>query len=350
MISQKHFHRRRGRNVADKQQDYLSKENTVCIKRIFAVVILLHHVMQYNLISIPYYPWLLVQSAGYLSVSVFFFLSGYGLSIQAADREDYLRRFWRHRLLPMYGTYLYVMAWYTAFFFAIGRRLTVEEILRSLVLNPTLVTNGWYFLFLLMLYLLFWLVHIGVKDPMWQTLVISGVLILYCAAGIVLKWGYWTYVSLPAFPAGMLYQRQRSRIEDCMTKRGHYGYSLLFLILLFGVSFLFSHMYRLPEWAYLSCRILSGVLFPLLVVLLVRKLPVCCGLTRFLGKYALYLYAMQGMVMYGLTNVVGLREPTRYTLVSFGLTLLLAMTAQCLERFLKRGLMLLGRAGGKQKN
>lgn len=328
--------------AADRKQDYLSKENTLCIRGIFAVVIVLHHMIQYNPISIPYYPWLLTQSAGYLSVSVFFFLSGYGLSMQTADRADYLRGFWLHRLLPMYGMYLYVMAWYVVFFLAIGRRFTPTEILRSIVMSPTLVSNGWFFSSILMLYLLFWLVHIGVKNQMWQTAVITGFLILYCAAGIALKWGYWTYVSLPAFSAGMIYQRQRGRIEACMEKRGRYGYSLLLFILLFGVSFLFSHMYRLPEWAYTSCRILSGFLFPVLVVLLMRKVPVSCGLTRFLGKYSPYIYAMQGMVMYGLTNTVGLREPISYALIGFGLTLLLAMTAQSLARFLRRSLMLPG--------
>lgn len=334
----------------NRDQDYLSKENTVCIKGIFAVVILLHHISQYNPVSVPYYPWLLIQSAGYLSVSVFFFLSGYGLSVQAAGREDYLRRFWGRRILPLYGNYLYVMIWYTVFFLAVGKELTLGEILRSVVFSPTLVVNGWFFFSILLLYLLFWLVCRWVKAPNMQVALMVGGLVLYCVASIVLKWGYWTYISVFAFSAGMVYQRNRGRIDTCMAEKGRYGYMLLLLLLLFGVSFLFSHMYRLPEWAYMTCRMLSCILFPLLVVWLVQKLPVCCGFTRFLGKYALYFYALQGMVLYGLTNVVGLREPVRYTLVSFGLTLLLAVTAQCLECFLKRGLMLLGRAGGKQKN
>lgn len=57
----------------ERTKDYLSKENTDCVKGIFAVSILLHHIAQFNPVELPYYVHILVQSMGYLSVSVFFF-------------------------------------------------------------------------------------------------------------------------------------------------------------------------------------------------------------------------------------------------------------------------------------
>lgn len=108
----------------ERTKDYLSKENTDCVKGIFAVSILLHHIAQFNPVELPYYVHILVQSMGYLSVSVFFFFSGYGLSLQYRKNKDYLKHFLRHRVLSLYGKYLFIMLLYLLFFLCIGRRFT----------------------------------------------------------------------------------------------------------------------------------------------------------------------------------------------------------------------------------
>ena len=60
----------------EQTKDYLSKDNSSCVKGIFAVFILLHHIAQFNPVELPYYVHLAVQSMGDLSVSVCFFFSG----------------------------------------------------------------------------------------------------------------------------------------------------------------------------------------------------------------------------------------------------------------------------------
>lgn len=57
----------------ERTKDYLSKENTNCVKGIFAVSILLHHIAQFNPVELPYYVHILVQSMG-VSVRVRVFL------------------------------------------------------------------------------------------------------------------------------------------------------------------------------------------------------------------------------------------------------------------------------------
>ena len=105
-------------------KDYLSKENGNSLKGIFAVVILLHHISQFNYVKMPYYVFLLIQSAGYLAVGIFFALSGYGLSVQVQTKKDYLKTFWMHRILPLYLHYVFFMLLYLLFFIGIGRKFT----------------------------------------------------------------------------------------------------------------------------------------------------------------------------------------------------------------------------------
>ena len=57
----------------------LTKENTLALKGIFAIIVLVHHIYQYSLLVDGHVGWML-QASGWLSVSIFFFLSGYGLT------------------------------------------------------------------------------------------------------------------------------------------------------------------------------------------------------------------------------------------------------------------------------
>ena len=305
-------------------KDYLSKENGNSVKGIFAVVILLHHISQFNYVKMPYYVFLLIQSAGYLSVGIFFALSGYGLSVQAQTKKDYLKTFWLHRILPLYLHYVVFMLLYLVFFIGIGRKFTALEIVRSLLLYPTIVTNGWFFFSILILYVLFWIVHSVAKEPLCRDILMAAGLLMYCGAGIALKWGYWIYISVFAFLLGMIWQQYREKLDAFASSGKSWWYGLLAGIFLFGMTFLFSHMYRLPEWCYMSLKAVSCVFFSGLVFWMLQKIPVRNFLTDFLGKYSLAFYACQGIILYFLTNELHLTEPVKYLFFAVTGTLLLA--------------------------
>ena len=60
----------------------LSKDKCNCLKGVFAMVVLLHHLKQHSGVFSDYaVPSIIFQAMGYLSVAVFFFISGYGLAI-----------------------------------------------------------------------------------------------------------------------------------------------------------------------------------------------------------------------------------------------------------------------------
>lgn len=315
----------------ERTKDYLSKENTDCVKGIFAVSILLHHIAQFNPVELPYYVHILVQSMGYLSVSVFFFFSGYGLSLQYRKNKDYLKHFLRHRVLSLYGEYLFIMLLYLLFFLCIGRRFTAAEIFRSAVLYPTFVTNGWFFFSILLLYLIFYIVYRLVKTPRMQIAGILAGTALYCAAGIFLKWGYWLYISVWAFPAGIFWQMRKEKIDTYAKNAGHWWTGLTVSGILFAVTYVLAHTFRLPEACYMTVRAVSAVCFVIFLMWLCMKIPVRCRVTAFLGKYSLYIYTMQGMILYGLTNCTDIRKPWMYCLIAVPGTLILAVIVQNLQ-------------------
>lgn len=59
----------------------LSKDKCNCLKGIFAIIVLIHHLKQHSGVFSDYaVPSIILQAMGYLSVAVFFFISGYGLA------------------------------------------------------------------------------------------------------------------------------------------------------------------------------------------------------------------------------------------------------------------------------
>lgn len=307
-------------------KDYLSKENCNCIRGIFAVVILVHHIAQLGLVKVPYYVDLLLQSTGYLAVSIFFFLSGYGLAEQDKRQKDYLKHFGRNRMLPIYGMYLYVWMLYLLFFLIIGRQFTIEEILRSLVIYPTFVNNGWFFFAIIIIYSLFWLVYTFIKNPTGRIVGVVIGLAAFCFVGYFLK--YWTYISVFAFPMGMVWQYNKTRIDAFAERRDRWVCGMTGSVVLFCVFFLPANMYRLPEWCYMACRTLSAVFFVNAVMWACIKIPVSNRITKFLGEYSPYIYAMQGMILYGLANCTEIRNPVAFTLLAVLGTLFLAVMTQ----------------------
>lgn len=309
-------------------RNYLSKENTSCMKGIFASIIFFVHVTQFH--PIPMHPYInyIIASLGYLSVSVFFFLSGYGLEESYKRKNDYLNTFWKHRILPLYGTYLYVMAIYLLCLLALGRRFTAPELLKSVLLYSTIVNNGWFFFAIIVIYIIFYLTHRFLKGTLSQTVGVGIGLLLWCVACVCLHFGYWLWISVFAFLAGILWQHHKSQIDEFVSQSNGYIIMCLSAGIGFGITWLIGHMYSLPEVVYLAFQMVSTIFFVGFVMLLCMQLPISCRITSFLGKHSKYIYAMHGLVLNILSNFLKLENTVLYLLLAITGSLLLAVAAQ----------------------
>lgn len=107
----------------NEQGDYLNLAKCNCLRGIMAVAIVLHHMSEktHGGIAFPQ-----LQHIGYLIVAVFFFLSGYGLTVSYSKKGiAYFRGFWRKRIGYLAVVYLLVTALYWVYFIATGRSITV---------------------------------------------------------------------------------------------------------------------------------------------------------------------------------------------------------------------------------
>lgn len=140
-------------------QSYLSKKNTDCLKGIFAVVVVLAHIRGRLPVFNDTVVGQILTASGYLAVAVFFFLSAYGLQASVDSKGvAYLQTFPRRRILPFYGTYLFVLMLYVLVYAWSGELNTVKPniLFRSLIFGGTLIENGWYLQTALLFYIMFW--------------------------------------------------------------------------------------------------------------------------------------------------------------------------------------------------
>ena len=140
--------------------EYLEKQNTDCLKGICAVAVVTHHV--FNLTgmgsSIGLGP--VLTALGYLAVSVFFALSGYGLAFSYNQNGGgYLSSFIRCRVMPIYVVYCAAILIYGALMFFAGINYSWGDFTKSFCFGGTIVPHGWYFQVIVLFYLIFYIAH-----------------------------------------------------------------------------------------------------------------------------------------------------------------------------------------------
>ena len=86
--------------IPGNDKDYLAVQSTSGMKGIMAIMIIFHHISQHVTTGITFSNF---NYMGWYIVSVFFFLSGYGLYTQFTIKDNYLYNFFKKRVQNRHG-------------------------------------------------------------------------------------------------------------------------------------------------------------------------------------------------------------------------------------------------------
>lgn len=278
-----------------KGADCLSKDATVSMRGLFALTVVLHHLSAYAYsgITFPYFSYV-----GFISVSVFFFLSGYGLMTRFGQQgRTYLKTVVTKRIPRLVVVYLVVTAVYAVGFVIMGYNVTLRYVLWSFVSGSPLALNSWYMIALVMLYLCFCAVFAffgkrkGVAASIMAAVTLCYVLLMHRKG-----YDYHWYISTPGFAVGIFWAAYKDRIHSFAEKKWWLCTAV--------IAALFWTAYRLSGitmiWSIpglnLGSRLAAGALFPILVILLAMKLKVGGRILNFLGGISLELYLLHGLI------------------------------------------------------
>lgn len=313
--------------------DYLSLPSTNCIKGIFALFVMVHHLYQYSGLFHNTYLGGILQGLGYVSVAMFFFLSGYGLHISRRTKGiAYVKSIPRNRMFPLYVQCVFLIVAYALLYLVIGKELTPVLILQSLTWGKTIIFGGWYLQAILVLYALYYLVygvleqHTARQKEHVSHIIMFAVLVLYALLNVGLGKAITYYQSIFAFLLGILWCDYRTVIDEILQKR--WVASFVCALMLFAISFVVGLLFK-------PVTLIAAPMFVIFALIALMKLPVQCGVTRWLGKYYFEIYVMQGIsLLLFHSELIHIENKWLYVLVCTLTTLLLAVAIQPVFRFI----------------
>lgn len=283
--------------------DSLSKGNTTCLKGILSVIVVLHHLDQ-NTELFCWVPDGILYTSGYLSVAVFFFLTGYGLvSSYHAKGQAYIRMFPMCRILPFWLVNALFVLIYSGADVALGRgELSARLVFQSLFFgSDTIVSKGWYLQAAMVIYVCFYLIFSLTKGKHTRFLMAFAAVGIYGIVCVALSFPSYYYETIPAVLLGGGWQEFREKV-------GNFGKSRAGVLLLTAANLGVFLLTRCDAAPVLLFRMVLVVLFLPLCMRLLRVLPINCAVTRLLGKYSFEIYVFHGLFLLSLRDAFGVQK------------------------------------------
>lgn len=280
--------------VLTNKDTYLSLESTKCLKGIFAMLILIHHLYQYSGLFHDSFLSYFFQALGYLSVGMFFFYTGYGITV-SRKKEGYIKRFGSNKILPLYGFYIYLVLFYTLWQIMLQYPISLIIIFQSLIFGNTIVPLGWYLQVTFIIYFLLWGVFAKINSDD-NCIIVTGIfLVLYsfiCAKiGLTSTW----YESVFCVLLGMIWAIHKKQIDYYLNK---FPKLIIIINLLFFILCLLG--FKVSPLLNIELKMLSAVFFAAFITSLSYSIPKLFYLnkiTKFLGNYSLEMYISQGFFL-----------------------------------------------------
>lgn len=278
--------------------DYFDRQYTDRLKGIAAMLIVVHHLYQHTALTTNWgvlSP--IMQYFGYGLVAVFFFISGYGITLSASKKNDYIHGFLLHRVLPIFLLYCFLIILYLLTDWALSGILpTGWHLLQSFFIGKTIVSHGWFFQSILFFYLCFWLSwRVSQRFRFIILAVALGIYILVC---VLCDTPISYYISTPVFYLGCLFAAYKELV-DLLCSR--------FLLTIGIVTFSLTVFFFIGRnlFSDLPSSILLGTLnifFITSIVVFIMFIPIRGHILDILATISLEIYYIQGVAFKLLRN------------------------------------------------
>ena len=332
-------------------EEYTSREQTKMLLGVMTLGVALHHLGQKTCA-----PWISASlihgldffvNLGYLLVSVFLFCSGLGLYRSLHSKPDYLKGFFRRRILPVIIAFYLSEFIYTAVRLLMGQRMNAADILWYLSGLRMSNTYSWYVIVIPFFYLAFWAAFRFCRREGVAIFLVFLFTLAYTVVGALIDhqdvwWmrGEWWYNSILLFPLGLLF----GRFEKPVTRFFRKGYWFWLLLTFAGVILLFMQSQWLNNnaWGYygeygdrlkVQHRLMSAggqwlvcLVFVTFCFLLMMKVKLGNKALAWFGAMSLEFYLMHGLFveMFGFSFLDAAKSIVRIKNVALYIAVVLA--------------------------
>ena len=276
--------------------DYLNVKSTSGLKGFLALGIVFHHLSKYVTTGVEFSNF---SYMGTYIVSVFFFLSGYGLYVQNNQKENYLDNFLTKRLSRILKPFIVISAIYLIYYYLNGQELTISFFINLFKKGDTLILNGWFVNVIVLMYISFYLTFRIFRNQTMAIIVNLLLIVVYIIFAIRLEYGFWWYNSSLPFVLGLIWAKNKKCIDSVLSK-----YYFFILVIITGSLFI-SHQFGFIHWklhlfdsySYAFSANIDNLIFTLFSILIVRKIDFSNKYLLFLGRISFELYMIHGLVI-----------------------------------------------------
>ena len=276
--------------------DYLGVKSTSGLKGFLALGIVFHHLSQWVTTGVEF------SNFGYMGtyiVSVFFFISGYGLYVQNDRKKDYLDNFLSKRLSKILTPFIAISSIYLIYRKINGQELSNSFFIDLFKKGSTVIYNGWFVDIIILMYIFFYISFRMFSDKTIAILVNTVLIIFYIVLAIKLGYGFWWYNSSIPFVLGLVWAKNKENIDRLLKK--YYFIPLVSVTVLLFIShqysFILQKFHLVDNYSYALAANIDNVIFTLFFILIVRKIDFSNKYLLFLGKISFELYMIHGLVM-----------------------------------------------------
>lgn len=309
-----------------RDESYLSHEKTNCLKGLSALFILLHHLYQYSNLFRDSILGMILQNMGEWFVSVFFFLSGYGLMVQYLKKgNEYVKKLPRNRILPLYIICIVMIFIYCILYFITKNEISIELLIKSFTFGGTIIKNGWYLQTILIMYIFFYLTFRFCKSEKlkWISMFTCG--IIYCLCCSKLKLSTTWYTSSMVFLIGIMWAFKKEDIHRFLDNKKRYIMYFIVSFLAFGLFWVLWYKPIFPFALTVIFKMISNILFILVLLNIIMTVDIRNKVLKKIGDISFEIYTSQGvfLLLYH-SEMIYIHNPWLYVLFTFVSTIIFA--------------------------
>lgn len=260
-------------------KDYLNAKSTSGLRGFLAIGIIFHHLSQWVTSGDEFSNF---SYMGTYIVSIFFFLSAYGLYFQNENKKNYLDNFLVKRLSKILVPFFSISLIYMLYRFVNGQLMDLDFFANLFKKGSTIIYNGWFVDIIILMYIFFYISFKFLKNKFISIVINTVFIIGYICLAIKLGYGFWWYNSVFPFIIGLIWAKNKEKIDGVLDNiiftiyfiivfLKKINFSNMYLILLGSISFELYMIHGLVisilEKIFVSSRV-NDVLFTFFVLMI----------------------------------------------------------------------------------
>ena len=284
-------------------KEYLNVKSTSGLRGFLALGIIFHHISPLVKTGEEFSNF---SYMGTYIVSIFFFLSAYGLYVQNESRENYLDNFLVKRLSKIIVPFFIISLIYMFYRFVNGQLIDLNFFINLFKQGSTIIYNGWFVDIIILMYIFFYLSFKFFQNKFLSIVFNTIFIICYICLAIKLGYNFWWYNSVLAFAIGLIWAKKQNKIDRFLEK--YYFIVIVLVTVLLFVShrydILLKYLHIEDSYSYALAANLDNIIFTIyFIIVFLKKINFSNVYLNLIGRISFELYMIHGLVISMLAKI-----------------------------------------------